>query len=257
MIPFIKIFNKTVTTYCLMALLGIFVCLYFSYKISQNYKKDDNKLIELLLFSSIGVFVGSHLLYGLTQINIIIKLLNNLYLIKNFKDFIDVFVYIFGGSVFYGGLLGGLLFGFIYIKKNKLELFYCDTAALQIPLFHFFGRIGCFLSGCCYGIESKFGLTYTRAIVESANGVNRFPIQLVEAGYNIILFLILYKLFQKNKFKGNLINVYLFLYPIGRFIFEFFRGDDYRGFIFGLSTSQIISVIIVVFNYLYMKKTKN
>lgn len=238
-----------------MALLGIFACSYFSHKISQNHKKDDNKLIELLLFSSIGVFIGSHLLYGLTQINIIIKLLNNLYLIKNFKDFIDIFVYIFGGSVFYGGLLGGLLFGFIYIKKNKLELFYYDATTLQIPLFHFFGRIGCFLSGCCYGIESKFGLTYTKAIVESANGVNRFPIQLVEAGYNIILFLLLYKLFQKNKYKGKLINVYLFLYPMGRFIFEFFRGDDYRGFIFGLSTSQIISILILIFNCLYIKKT--
>ncbi len=240
-----------------MALLGIFACLYFSNKISKVSKKDDNKLIELLLFSSIGVFIGSHLLYGLTQINLIIKLFNNLHLIKNLKDFIDVFVYIFGGSVFYGGLLGGLLFGFIYIKKSKLELFYYDAATVQIPLFHCFGRIGCFLSGCCYGIESKFGLTYTKAIVDSANGVSRFPVQLLEAGYNILLFILLYKLFKKNKFKGKLINVYLFLYPIGRFIFEFFRGDNYRGFIFGLSTSQIISIIILIFNYLYIKKTKS
>lgn len=238
-----------------MTLLGIFVCLYFSHKISQNYKKDDNKLIELLLFSTIGVFIGSHLLYGLTQINIIIKLCHNLYLIKSFKDFIDIFIYIFGGSVFYGGLLGGIMVAFIYLKKNKLELFYYDAATLQIPLFHFFGRIGCFLSGCCYGIESKIGLTYTNALIDSANGVNRFPIQLVESGYNLILFIILYRLFKKKQFVGKLINIYLLLYPVARFIFEFFRGDSYRGIILGLSTSQIISILILIFNCLYIKKT--
>lgn len=84
-------------------------------------------------------------------------------------------------------------------------------------------------------------------IVDEANGVNRFPIQLVESFYNLLLFIFIYILYKKNKLKGNLIYLYLSLYAIARFIIEFFRGDSYRGFLFGISTSQIISILIIIF----------
>ena len=152
---------------------------------------------------------------------------------------------IFGGSVFYGGLLGGLLSGLIVIKAKKMNLkFTTDFLTPIIPLFHTFGRIGCFLSGCCYGVKSKIGFTYKHSLIESANGVNRFPIQLVEASFNLLLFILIYYLFRKGKIKGKLLYLYLILYSIIRFALEFFRGDSYRGFLLHLSTSQIISILI-------------
>ena len=84
-------------------------------------------------------------------------------------------------------------------------------------------------------------------MIESANHVHRFPIQLVEAGFNLILFSVLLTLYKKERINGKLIYIYLLSYSVARFFFEFLRGDDYRGFLFGLSTSQIISILIIIF----------
>lgn len=249
MFPDIKIFDKVISWYSIMALVGIFFCGWYIIRFCKKKNIDDNQIIIILLIAAIGVLVGSHILYGLTNFDLIITFIKNFHKINSFKLFLDCIIEIFGGSVFYGGLIGGLLFAYIYIKSKKLDLkFLSDLLAPIIPLFHFFGRIGCFLSGCCYGIESKLGFTYKHSLMESANNINRFPIQLVEASYNLILFILLTVFYKKGKFKGKLLYIYLILYPVGRFIFEFFRGDEYRGFIFGLSTSQFISILLLVFS---------
>ena len=262
MFPDIKIFDKVITWYSIMAILGILVCGYYIIRLSKKKKIDDNQVIIILLIAAIGVLVGSHILYGLTNIDLIKIFIKKFYKIDSFKLFIDCIIEIFGGSVFYGGLIGGLFFAFIYMKRKKLNIdIVSDLLTPIIPLFHIFGRIGCFLSGCCYGIESKIGFTYKHSMIELANGINRFPIQLVEASYNLILFILLTIFYKKEKFRGKLLYIYLILYPIGRFIFEFFRGDTYRGFIFGISTSQFISILLLIFSIIMLiikrKKVRN
>lgn len=247
MIPYITLFNKQITMYAIMAIVGILICGFFACYLIKKKNEDTNNMIELLLVAAIGILLGGHILYGITNINYIILVIDNFHKITSFQMLIEIIINLFGGSVFYGGLIGGIILGSIYIKKKKLnQKIYTDICAIIIPLFHMFGRIGCFLSGCCYGIESEIGFTYHNAIIESANNVNRFPIQLVEASYNLILFVLLYTLYKKEKLKGKLIYLYLILYAIARFVFEFFRGDTYRGFLFYLSTSQIISLIILI-----------
>jgi phosphatidylglycerol:prolipoprotein diacylglycerol transferase len=139
-----------------------------------------------------------------------------------------------------------LLFVYIYTKRQKMDtLLQFDILAVCIPLFHFFGRIGCFLGGCCYGIESEFGFTFTQSPIEFANGVNRFPVQLLEAAVLLIIFLVLLQLFNREIQSGNLILLYFLFYGTARFFIEFLRDDFYRG-IWGIfSTSQWISVALV------------
>ncbi len=200
-------------------------------------------MIEVLLYGAVGVFLGGHLLYGLVHI----------------RELKDGFLQAFGGQVFYGGLLGGLAVGAAFIKRKGYakELYY-DVAATAIPLFHGFARIGCFLVGCCYGVESEYGFTYTQALIGSANGVNRLPVQLVEAGFNFALFGVLYVLLRKKRCAGSLLYVYLGSYAVIRFCLEFFRGDyALRGMWFGLSTSQWISlaiIVVILLRTVYKKK---
>ena len=247
MYPYIEIFNKKISTYGLMSTIGIFSAAILACYLIKKKEKDYYDMIVVLLISSVGLIVFSHLLYGITNIDLLIRVIKHFDRVKGFSDFVSIFSYIFGGSVFYGGLIGFLLVAYICIKKKKLnKKRYFDIFAVIIPLFHFFARIGCFLVGCCYGIESKIGFTYTHSLIESANHVHRFPIQLVESGFNLILFVIIYYLYHKNKFKGKLIYIYLISYSVARFIFEFFRGDEFRGFLFGISTSQIISILIII-----------
>ena len=247
MIPQIHFLNKTIHPYMIMSLIGILVSLFYIINKCKKEKKEDYDYIVVLLFGALGAMIGGHLLYGIVNYKLIIIFIKNISKIKSLNILLQCLIEIFGGNIFYGGLIGGLIAAFITIILKKMDIKKTtDFLAPVIPLFHFFGRIGCFLSGCCYGIESKIGFTYKHSLVESANNINRFPIQLVEVFYNLLIFVILTVLYKKNKFKGKLVYLYLFIYSIGRFIFEFFRGDLYRGFILGLSTSQFISIIIFV-----------
>lgn len=258
----INIFDKTITWYSIMVIIGILLSGWYIIKICRKEKIDDNQVLIILLISSIGVLIGGHLLYGLTNLDLIVILIKNFHKVNSISFFLECILEIFGGSVFYGGLIGGLITAYIYMSIKKLKIdFFSDLLTPVIPLFHMFGRIGCFLSGCCYGIESKVGFVYKHSLIESANNVRRFPIQLVEVFYNLLLFITLTYLSKVEKLKGRLIYIYLILYSIGRFIFEFFRGDAYRGFIFGMSTSQFISIILFGFSIIMLiiknKKIRN
>lgn len=246
MFPYIRVFDRNISMYGIMAMIGVILCLFYVIRVCKREKIDDYKYVNMLLFSIIGILIGGHLLYGITNINLFIELIKNIGSLE-FKEIIIKLATIFGGSVFYGGLIGGCFTAYIYAKRVKINN--CETYDMLIPvvpLFHFFGRIGCFLVGCCYGVESSIGFTFHNSIIESANNVNRFPVQLVEALFNLILFFCLYNFFKHKKFKGYLLNIYFIFYPVFRFIIEFFRGDSYRGFLFGLSTSQIISIILLI-----------
>lgn len=109
------------------------------------------------------------------------------------------------------------------------------------------GRIGCFCSGCCYGMEyNGFGHIVFSNTPYAPIGVSLFPSQLVEAFLNLIIFMVLAFLYKKYSNSYKIVSLYLILYSIVRFILEFFRGDAIRGFLFGISTSQWISIVLFI-----------
>ncbi len=236
---FLPVDNFFLSSYALCAIAGIFTACPLGIHYYKKRTGDDISLILVFLFGAIGVFIGMHILYGITNIGY----WGRLFEAKNFEEFIRGFVRIFGGSVFYGGLIGGLIAGGISAKRMKLPMKdVTDCCAPAIAIFHGFGRIGCFLGGCCYGVEWEHGVTFTNSLVESANGVPRVPVQLFESGFEFALGIALWIMLSRKKLYGRLLCVYLLVYPVGRFIVEFWRGDEYRGFLFGLSTSQLISI---------------
>ena len=101
-----------------------------------------------------------------------------------------------------------------------------------------------------YGIELKSPITLFGVI-----RFDRIPTQLIEALFEILLFVILF-IWQRKDNKKDFLKIYLITYSIFRFLIEFFRGDDVRGYFFGFSTSQIISISIWMY-YLLKKSMKN
>ncbi len=246
MIPTFEFLGKTFAIYPLMALAGIFCAGLYVCRNTRRQGLDVNDMLIFLLISSIGVLLGMHLLYGLTNLPLLLGLLRESDRIASLSDLWNAILTIFGGSVFYGGLLGGIAVGFWYGRKKRLDLaLWSDLVAPGIPLFHAFGRVGCFLGGCCYGVVCPIGFQYRYSLLPEANGPVRFPIQLVEAGCNLILFFVLDRLLQKKRCKGRLLCVYLLSYAPLRFLLEFWRGDALRGIWWGLSTSQWISLLVM------------
>lgn len=234
MIPNLTIGANTISAYMLCTMIGVLVA--GAVTIHNAKGKDTLVLTTVLLWAAPGVVVGSHVLYAITNLSELVLAIQQGCGIRRIIAF-------FGGSVFYGGLIGGWISARLYCRFAHIDpAEYADDAAVFIPLFHCFGRIGCFLSGCCYGIECPIGFIYRYSLIESANFVPRFPIQLVEAVGNLLLFFMLYKAYNHARCVGNLLAVYGVSYSVLRFTTEFFRGDAYRGFLFSLSTSQLISI---------------
>jgi len=248
MVPIFEIFGKQMSVYMLLALIGVLLVLFFGYKRAEKTALDEFKMLYVTLWAFVGTVIGGHILYGITQFSSIISFFKLLSAgeIDTFDNFMIGLQQVFGGSVFYGGLIGAMISAGIYAKVANLSSDYFDIGACMIPLFHTFGRVGCFLSGCCYGVESKIGFVYHYSPDSVANGVRRFPIQLVEALFNLILFIVIFYLLRKSKMKGKLFLLYLLFYSIIRFTLEFFRGDVIRGHLWIFSTSQWISILIFI-----------
>jgi phosphatidylglycerol:prolipoprotein diacylglycerol transferase len=155
------------------------------------------------------------------------------------------------GFVFYGSLLLCIPTMLWYFKKIKIPtLGMLDIMAAVTCIVHGFGRIGCFMAGCCYGLptDSFLGVIFTNPVCQ-AEPLNTMlhPTQLYEATFIFCLLIVLLFLRSKKKFAGQLFLIYLIAYAAGRGMLELFRGDIQRGFLIDniLSNSQFISILVI------------
>ena len=150
------------------------------------------------------------------------------------------------GMTFYGGLLGGvpaflLIYKLYYLRNNDDILDKIIVIApASITLGHAFGRIGCFLAGCCYGIATD----RDHGVLFPNMDHYVIPTQIIESIYLFVLTAVLLMFAFKYNFSYNFV-IYAIFYGIFRFIIEFFRGDE-RGQLAGLSPSQYWCIIMVV-----------
>lgn len=159
------------------------------------------------------------------------------------------------GGVFYGGLIGAVLAGYVLMKRYKLPWWKtADACAPGIAIGNFFGRQGCFAAGCCWGkpTDLPWGVKFTELgheITGVPTDVHLHPTQLYESFAMLVVFFFLLWLHKRKRFDGQVLLFYAVLYSVIRFAIEFVR-DDPRGDIFGLttltglSTSQLISIVV-------------
>ena len=243
MLPYIEIFNFQIPSYGVIIFLGIIIGIIVALKyFSKFYNIPKEDLFYAILYGLIGVVIGAKLLYLITNIPFLIENYNKIDVGTALVEMLK------GGFVFYGGLIGGVLGVFIYSKQFKVSFKSLFLILIPIvPLVHSIGRIGCLCAGCCYGMEYHgFGaITFHNSLI-APNDVPLFPMQIVEAILLFLIFLILCVTYKKFMGTYRTIALYCILYGIVRFVLEFFRGDLIRGIFFGLSTSQWISIAIVV-----------
>ncbi len=257
MFPVINFGLFELPTYGLLAIVGFLLALLVATSLSSRCGMPKQDIVFASLYCVMGIAVGAKILYFITVLPRIIKYIDYF----NGNVFL-ILIYGFSGFVFYGGLIGGALGVILYCKQFHIQVSpIMNVVAPAIPLFHAFGRIGCFLGGCCYGIEYHGPLAvlfpYSTDISHLAD-VPRLPIQLIESSFNFVLFIVIFIFVKRGKPKtGQALGLYLMAYPVARFILEFFRGDNIRGLFFGLSTSQWISLLLLPLGiYLFLKKEK-
>ena len=165
------------------------------------------------------------------------------------------------GFVFYGSLLFCIPAMLLYFKKNNLPLWgMLDIMGMVTCIVHGFGRIGCFMAGCCYGshTDSFLGVVFFHEKCQAPLGESLHPIQLYEATFIFLLLAFLWLNRDRKQFAGQLFLLYLMIYAVGRSGLELFRGDEARGYIIDewLSHSQFISLVIISYSLLVYLRIK-
>ncbi len=242
--------------YGLMIVVGILVNIPIVYIQSRRFGLNINDFIIICALSALLGIIFAKLFYLITTCSRInfIKL--------NDLSYINILMN--GGFVFLGGVIGFLLALLFCNKVFHINIqSYIQAYMCCLPFGHMFGRIGCYLVGCCYGISytGLLSVKYTASYF-APNDVELFPVQLLEAFIDFVLGLLLL-LFSKKLKKYAALYLYLLAYSVLRFTLEFLRGDDIRNGIAGLSTSQILCTIIFfvvsycLFYNRYLLKSRN
>lgn len=159
------------------------------------------------------------------------------------------------GYVWYGGMIGALLTAVFYFRRRPhLDAWlYSDAFAPAIMLGASVGRLGCFMAGCCHGVptEQPWGVWFPQL-----DGPVH-PTQLYDALSAATIGAFLLWRFFHRRFKGENIALLLMLYPVARATTEAFRGDAERGGFGPLSTSQWLSVpLLLIGVWFYVSRSR-
>lgn len=232
-------FGYFIAYYGLMLVLGILINIPIIYIQAKRFKVVINDFIIICALAALLGIIFAKMLYLITSYeHIDFMKLNDLSYINSLMN---------GGFVFLGGVIGFLLSLFFCAKIFQINLQpYIQAYMCCLPLGHMFGRIGCYLVGCCYGIPYAgfLSVKYTHSPF-APNGVDLFPVQLLEAFIDFLLAFFIF-LFSKKLEKYVALQLYLLIYSISRFFLEFLRYDEVRNGIAGVSTSQILCILLFV-----------
>lgn len=241
MYPYIDLGFRQIPSYGLMMAIAVLLCgflgCYRAYRAKQRW--EDALVVMACAFGC--AIAGAAILYMLVT-----------YSLAELWTIITTFQMPEGqtiGLVFLGGLLGavpGVFLGGLLVRCNLRQLVL--PLVPIIPLGHALGRVGCFLAGCCYGkpTDLPIGVVYTRSLTGVPTGVPLLPVQLMEATALLVIFALLLFLSYRKCTDLTVVGAYALTYAICRFSLETLRYDSIRGIYFGLSTSQWISLGLVI-----------
>ncbi len=234
MINDIKLGPLTLHMYGIMVAIGFLSALIICEKRAKKRGMETDILYGIFWCAIFGGAAGSKLLYYTVSIPDILK---DPSILWNFQN----------GWVVYGGILGGVFASFVYCRYRKADFVkYLDLVLPAVAFAQGCGRIGCFFAGCCYGRETDSVLSIQYWQSEYApNGVKLIPTQIYSSIGDFALAFLLMAYARREPKKGKVAAVYCIFYSVGRFIIEMLR-NDYRGTWGFLSTSQAISIIILI-----------
>src|SRR2546423_327797 len=241
-----RIHGFPINTYGVFLALAFLGAIFVTVRLAQRNGLPKERIYDLCLWLLLSSLVGSKLLMLFTEPE---YRQNPMMLFS--LDFLR------SGGVFYGGLIGAIIAGFVLMRRWKLPWWKtADACAPGIALGNVLGRQGCFSAGCCWGKPTTlpWGVRFSE-LGHEVTGVpidaKLHPTQLYESFAMLIVFFFLLWLHKKKTFSGQVILTYAVIYATVRFLIEFVR-DDPRGDILGLttltglSTSQLIGIIVGV-----------
>ena len=264
-----RINDFVIGTYGALIVIGIFFGMLVIARLARSRGVATDFFFDLLFVVIVSGFLGARLTF----------------ILQNFGQFLrEPLAMLFSrqGFVFQGGLIAAVIGAIVLVRRRGLHpVEIADIIAPGLVLGHAFGRVGCFLAGCCHGdvclpgggspfepiavrypavldssgrLDPMFNFAYfgqvERGLLQpgAPETLPMVPVQLLETAGNVAICLLLLLLWRRRRFSGQIAGAYLLLYSVLRYVLEFWRGDLERGVwpLFGnltISNGQIISLV--------------
>jgi len=226
-------------TYGPIMALGFLLAFWLIYHLARRRGEDIEFYMDLYMWNIISGLLGAKLLYNIIE----------------YREFIAHPIQMMncrnGGLVWYGGVILGAAVVVWFSRRRGLPVLQVtDTLSAPLALGLAVGRWGCLMGGCCYG--KPCDLPWAMVYPAGANPVAGIPVHpspIYESLASLLIAIIIYAALRKNVRTGVATMLWFMLYPLARFLLEFLRGDEVRGFVFrgesvSVSTSQFIGLII-------------
>jgi len=221
------IFGRPIYWYGIMVAAAFLACITHLSVLGRREGRSYAFVSDLGFWVMVAGIIGARISYVLANLN---------YFITNPALIIRVDQ---GGLIYYGGFIGAVLAAVIYARVKRVPFRpFADFIVTALPLGQAIGRIGCFLNGCCYGTPG----TWPWCVV--MDGVERHPTQLYESFFCLAVYCLLLWYYRQRPRSGRVFALYLILYPLGRFLLEFWRGDERLQWL-GMNVAQEISLLIL------------
>ena len=231
--------------------LGILSSWIYGVKASKKFGVSRDTITDMFVWIMVSAFIGGKVLFYFENPSYYFSSWENM--TKNIGN----------GFVFYGSMLFVIPTLWWFFRRKKIPAFkMLDVIAIGGAITHAFGRMGCFMAGCCHGVEtdSFLGVVFSDPLCRAhPKGVPLHPTQLYSVFMLLIILVVLFIVKRRKKFDGQLFPIYLMMYAVGRAIIEMYRGDEARGYLFNgaLSHSQFISIFIfagAIWLYRYLQR---
>lgn len=226
-------------SYGFMLALSFFVGILLAARRAGKRGIDPDIIYDLSIILIIAAVVGSRGLYIITHRD-------------NFHGILDIVALWQGGATYYGGMILAVVGAAVFLKIKKISfLKIADICSLSIASGVFLTRIGCFLSGCCFGkpTECSLGLVYPEGSPAGYTypGMHIHPTQLYSSLYGLLIAAAILLFERRRNYDGYSFGILLILYGIARFIVDNFRFYEESARTWGgLIDNQVISIGLVL-----------
>lgn len=248
----ITLFSQEIDPYILGVAAALLLPLWWIYKTTKRYKLNPLRMIGFTIVIAFGAFWGGRFFHYFGPWG------------AGWFQYQGVFDLNQGGHVFYGGLIGATLVGYIYLKlytENVGKI--ADLIAPAIPLGQFLSRlVSCFFIGDDFGTPSNlpWAIQFLGPGYQYLMGMTIHPVQIYLALGNLLLFTLLLELRNHKQWDGQIFAYYFLLHGMMRFFLEFFRDttESTATLILGftLTYSQLISLTLAVIALFFILKRR-
>ncbi|RJR24913.1 MAG: prolipoprotein diacylglyceryl transferase [Desulfobacteraceae bacterium] len=237
----------TVHSYGLLVALGFLTGIIITVRIGRTEGINPQLIMDLTFILVVSAIAGSRILYVLINLS-------------HYKtNPLDIFKIWEGGLVFSGGVTVAALSLVWYAKRKSLNLLKtADLFAPGVAVGQAIGRLGCLMAGCCYGVvtDEPWSIIFTHPKSLAPLNIPLHPTQIYSSVIGACIFLVLFILYRYRKYDGQVALWFLILHSTARLFVERFRGDD-RGLVTeGMTATQFLSLLILIFSVIALTVLK-